>query len=212
MQKEILLGLLRHALTTAGGLLVSKGYLGASGLEELVGALITVAGALWSIIHKVKAPDGPVTIRSNTNTSDSGSTLVTRVGVIVPFLLCLALLTGCATGRPLGPNIAPAVKVAALVGTTEALRAHPEWCDGFQTAANDLKLIEQSPVIDFALVLAIVQRLPINELKSERATLYISAGTILLAETYNRSLSLDQVQQLKPVVAALRQGIELGLQ
>lgn len=41
-------GFLRHALTFGGGLLVTKGYVDASEVEALVGAIITLSGFAWS--------------------------------------------------------------------------------------------------------------------------------------------------------------------
>ena len=45
---EQLKGFLRHALTFGGGLLVTKGYVDASEVEALVGAIITLSGFAWS--------------------------------------------------------------------------------------------------------------------------------------------------------------------
>jgi len=45
-------GLLRHILTTAGGVLVAKGTLDEAMLQALVGALVTIAGVAWSIVEK----------------------------------------------------------------------------------------------------------------------------------------------------------------
>lgn len=50
--KQILIGVLRHALTSWGAVLVSRGYLSSGSLEELVGALIVIGSVLWSSLHK----------------------------------------------------------------------------------------------------------------------------------------------------------------
>lgn len=52
MNQEILLGLVRHVLTTAGGILVTKGYADSSAVETGSAALVTLIGVLWSIAHK----------------------------------------------------------------------------------------------------------------------------------------------------------------
>ena len=50
------LGLLRHALTFVGGVLVTKGYVDdAAQAESLVGAVITLIGGGWSIYTKLKS-------------------------------------------------------------------------------------------------------------------------------------------------------------
>lgn len=49
---EIILGLLRHGLTAAGGSLVTKGLIGADDLAQGVGAVMTLVGIVWSVMHK----------------------------------------------------------------------------------------------------------------------------------------------------------------
>lgn len=48
----ILNGVLRHVLTAAGGALVAKGVLGEGELEMVVGAIIAIAGVVWSALAK----------------------------------------------------------------------------------------------------------------------------------------------------------------
>jgi hypothetical protein len=52
MNKEQLLGILRHTLTFIGGILVTKGLIDGSMVPELTGALVTLAGAVWSVLGK----------------------------------------------------------------------------------------------------------------------------------------------------------------
>lgn len=47
---------IRHALTTAGGALVTKGVLDAATLESGIGALMVLSGIAASIISKYKSP------------------------------------------------------------------------------------------------------------------------------------------------------------
>ena len=54
MSNEILLGFVRHLLTTAGGALVTKGLMTAPTLDTGVGAVITILGIVWSILSKKK--------------------------------------------------------------------------------------------------------------------------------------------------------------
>jgi len=48
----MVLGLIRHALTFGGGILVAKGLIEASAMQELGGSLITLIGGVWSILQK----------------------------------------------------------------------------------------------------------------------------------------------------------------
>lgn len=54
MSKEIILGVLRHVLTFAGGILVAKGLLEQGVLAEIIGGVMTVVGGIWSVIDKAK--------------------------------------------------------------------------------------------------------------------------------------------------------------
>lgn len=49
MSKDQVLGLIRHVLTFAGGILVSKGILDEGMVVEAVGAVIGLIGTVWSI-------------------------------------------------------------------------------------------------------------------------------------------------------------------
>jgi hypothetical protein len=55
MSKEKVLGLVRHTLTFVGGIIVAKGFIQETAVEELIGGLLTVIGVVWSVIDKNKA-------------------------------------------------------------------------------------------------------------------------------------------------------------
>jgi hypothetical protein len=48
----ILNGIVRHILTAVGGALTTRGYVEHAELELAVGAIITIAGVVWSAIAK----------------------------------------------------------------------------------------------------------------------------------------------------------------
>ena len=52
MNKEQVLGVLRHSLTFIGGLLMAKGLIDKAMFSELSGALITLIGGVWSVLSK----------------------------------------------------------------------------------------------------------------------------------------------------------------
>jgi len=47
-------GLIRHGLTFVGGVLVSKGYIDEAVLQEVIGAIMTLGGFVWSYLDKKK--------------------------------------------------------------------------------------------------------------------------------------------------------------
>lgn len=55
LTKEQVMGIVRHTLTFVGGLLITKGLIDESMLSEVVGALTTLSGVIWSIVAKNKA-------------------------------------------------------------------------------------------------------------------------------------------------------------
>jgi hypothetical protein len=55
LSKEQLLGIVRHGLTFVGGLLLMKGLVDEAMLSEISGAVITLTGAIWSVISKKQA-------------------------------------------------------------------------------------------------------------------------------------------------------------
>lgn len=54
MSKEQILGIIRHTLTFAGGMLIMKGAVDATEWAELSGGLMTLIGGIWSIVDKNK--------------------------------------------------------------------------------------------------------------------------------------------------------------
>lgn len=52
LTKEQFLGILRHTLTFAGGILITQGLMDPSLLGEVSGAIVTLAGAIWSVLSK----------------------------------------------------------------------------------------------------------------------------------------------------------------
>ena len=55
LTKDHLLGIVRHSMTFIGGLMVAKGMIDEAMIPELTGGLITLVGAIWSIVVKNKA-------------------------------------------------------------------------------------------------------------------------------------------------------------
>jgi hypothetical protein len=53
--KDQILGLIRHALTFVGGIIVAKGLVDGALSTEIIGAVMTLVGAGWSIASKKKA-------------------------------------------------------------------------------------------------------------------------------------------------------------
>ncbi len=130
-------------------------------------------------------------------------------------LLAITLLTsqGCAT---FGGNsttiqrVQTASKLAAYVGASEYIRQHPETRVAFTLARDQLIQIESSEHVDLTLLMSILDRLPVKDLKSERSQLLITAATIVLSD-FAGSLPVDKLDELKPVAKSIREGLDLAL-
>ena len=54
MNKDQVLGIIRHALTFVGGFLVMKGLVDETMVTEIVGGVFALVGSIWSIVAKTK--------------------------------------------------------------------------------------------------------------------------------------------------------------
>ena len=54
VRREEIEGIIRHALTFVGGILVLKGILDDGMVNEIVGGALSVVGVVWSIMDKRK--------------------------------------------------------------------------------------------------------------------------------------------------------------
>jgi hypothetical protein len=52
LTKEQVLGIIRHGLTFVGGVFVMQGLVDETIVTEIVGGVITLTGAIWSIVAK----------------------------------------------------------------------------------------------------------------------------------------------------------------
>ena len=54
MTKDVIQSLIRHVLTALGALLVSKGVVGQTETEAIVGGIVASIGLVWSVWDKYK--------------------------------------------------------------------------------------------------------------------------------------------------------------
>ena len=52
LTKEQVLGIIRHTLTFVGGIVVAKGLVDESTVTEIIGGVLTLTGAIGSIVAK----------------------------------------------------------------------------------------------------------------------------------------------------------------
>lgn len=131
--------------------------------------------------------------------------------ILVIGLLAATLLSGCSGLKQptTQQRIVFAAKTAAYVGTAEYLTQKPKDKPAFISASMQLHALATQTNIDLVNILAIVNQLPIKELKSEQARIVVTAGTLLLIQ-YGETLPVDRLKDLQPVAAAIGDGIDLA--
>ena len=55
MNWEQISSILRHVLTFGGGFIVAKGWVSAETMTAIIGAIITIGGAIWAVFNKTPA-------------------------------------------------------------------------------------------------------------------------------------------------------------
>jgi hypothetical protein len=54
MNKEQIFGIIRHLLTSVGGVIVTNGYISDGMVAEITGSIIAIVGVIWSVLSKKK--------------------------------------------------------------------------------------------------------------------------------------------------------------
>ena len=52
LSKEQIMGIIRHGLTFVGGIFIMKGLASESVVSDIIGGVLTLTGAIWSIVDK----------------------------------------------------------------------------------------------------------------------------------------------------------------
>jgi hypothetical protein len=55
LTREQVLGIVRHTLTFVGGIFIAKGVVDEAMVSEISGGVLTLVGAIWSVVAKNKA-------------------------------------------------------------------------------------------------------------------------------------------------------------
>lgn len=102
------------------------------------------------------------------------------------------------------------IKLVTQLAAGEALIEKPQWRAGFEQAAADLQVLESTDNVGIGNLIAIIQRLPVEQLQSPRARLYISTGTSLILEESGvpTELSPETSDKVQALARAIRQGIQ----
>lgn len=134
---------------------------------------------------------------------------------IIGAAFAIWLLSGCASTG--GLNVATTstvAKIAAKDATFFALIQHPEWRPAFEEAYVEVAALAAQDRIDVASLSAIIQRLPVKELKGTTARIIISDIQIVIEQIAPNSgqiVSEEKYADPKIVIGAIRDGMRIGL-
>lgn len=130
--------------------------------------------------------------------------LLTTTLAIVAFLA----FAGCASLKN-NQKLENRAYGAAYAGTLATLEFLPSKRTGFEKAVADLKALEAGPMSAPRLI-EIIKRLDVKELKSKEARIVITVTTVLITTEIGNT-PIEQIENLRPVVVKIREGIEQGL-
>lgn len=135
---------------------------------------------------------------------------------IAPLLLAIALLCGCATTPQTDTQkvarVATISRQAAFVGTKVYLQENPDARPYFVASAAALDVLLQSQNVtpeDFSKAM---QGLPVKELQSDSGALIVGSAVVLYDAFLAEHVNLDANAYLRPVIAAVHDGIAKGLE
>jgi hypothetical protein len=108
-------------------------------------------------------------------------------------------------------RIARASKQAAQDATVNLLTQHPEWLPDFQTAQSDLNILANSPSPSLNDLLAIVQRLPVKQLKGQTAQFSFEGATLILSAIDIPAMPAQAAADISTIARALSDGVAAGI-
>jgi hypothetical protein len=214
MNKDQFISHLRAVLKFAAGYGMAKGYFDASFAEAASAFIVGVGTLIWAHFHHGESdPTVPVTVQEHQimNTLKSLLILVIPAALIGFTVGCAHTPTGQVDVAATVKNFVPAAETAAYVGTKVALTEHPEWRDGFVQANAELQILASAENPDYTTLAEIVSRLPVEELKSEEATLAITSGEIILQQYGRPDVVTSKLVDIRPIVQAIQRGVSKGL-
>lgn len=154
-----------------------------------------------------------------TDKPDSGG----GTSIVTPLALALSgslLLTGCATTQngaaPSQTQVqatAAAVEAASQIGVFFAVRSEPDSKGYFEVAATIIGIAIADGAYDPAALKKSLEDMTVNELKEPEALLAITTALNVYEAYFGQAVSqkLDQNVYVKPVLNALKRGIEFGI-
>ena len=127
-------------------------------------------------------------------------------------LIAVVLITGCAsTPESQIKQLAADARDVAEIGTAIVLLENPSLRKELQFTLDRLITLESLPdPITIDKLTDMLHRLPFTELQSNKTQLYILGGQLILRRA-THEVELGSMTTLRPIVSALRQGMQSAL-
>lgn len=141
---------------------------------------------------------------------------------IIATLIALAaiFITGCTTvtttdpfGDPVTKQVPDIERIAAVTQETTAfavatlLAEKPETEAPLSKTLSELTVLASQDAITPSQILTILNKLPVKQFSSPNGVLAFSAAKIILASAGWSNIDIVKLNELKPIVEALRQGL-----
>ena len=204
MNKDQINGVIRHAMTYGGGYAFGVSH---DDLIQILSALISLLGVIWSVIEKLKSGKGGGT---------SGGPMTPAAAAL---LLCAplagSLLTGCTTPQNFlaaasTPERIEAVSALAAYAGGKAAIAKGHGAE-VQAAVEALKVMQASGKADLAAVATALQAAGINQLNSPEGVLALGAVTTFQDLWANTGQPILDDARARAVINGALRGLNMAL-
>lgn len=133
-----------------------------------------------------------------------------KLFISVSIVALVATLAGCAWARRNPTRALEVAKQVATSVTREVLISEPALAPKFDRARVELAIMSTNEVIASSDVIAIINRLPADKLKTREARISVDGLTLTIALTGDPALPAQTTSDLRPIVIGLEQGIGNG--
>jgi hypothetical protein len=220
MNKQMILGLLRHSLTAGGGGLVANGTATNDEWQAIVGGVVALVGLLWSLWMKRSGTQTtPGTTGAAGNIVPLGDSVpgprgplpaIAMVGLIgllgLIGLGCKTFSSGATTEEKIA-KIGNLAEVAAYTGAAIHLTDNPQHRVVFEGVIATLDALASTNNFDPVAFSQALQQLPIKELKSDKAAILIGTATLLYEMELRETVEVDRKLYVAAIAGRVRNGL-----
>lgn len=118
----------------------------------------------------------------------------------------LLFVTGCQSPQG-GQSIETKAQIIATVAAKKVLQKYPEATSKLVQARDDLRIIEDAPMITTEEILEIVRRLPPDTFSDPDTGLYIELGVLWFSDELG-AVAAKNPEQLRSAARGLRRGLD----